>query len=635
MGNENTKKELELPSSYDYYYFDLSIFKTFFDINKVEEHASSELNINFRNNIRGVFYLFELVLIDILHHLEGLIKNYNISDVIHWSHSSIQEEAVRKLIEAEPIIKYIFEFNSLRKKLAKIRTNNGPPIDGDITEFVNIIKSIGSILDESNKFLIQNLGIQKVNGPEIEKSRILNWFLVKYNYIEGHFKFLPDQKKEIIICSYPGGIPFFNIMPDETSKSYHLQHTIIKNYNLEYLNGYKIMLLFFYKKYLVEEHYNKAKDLILNAKTWHDIHKAYGRLIRLIKNHTPILTPLFKITNERLIKEIVPGTKVTAKYELDLIFRRINNLKIKVIRSKSYLGEPNVETLFYHVLFGAEFVQDKNIEIIEFKQFFPDDDRIEFSYAIFMPVTSSISDSSYWLFFDELALASINDPYESTSKIRAEHYLKFLSELPSYRIKSYEIQGDLLKKYIYNKDIEEFKTSALNEQIKASKGLLGEFIAYLFLAKKYSARLVDISKYIGSTDIDVIAENNDSLFLVQAKASFPFTKQNLEDIFAHFNTISKVISTKKKVIKILFLMNEDADYEDEIKYMDDDKIEGLSEEDIENRKVEIKKELKSKGIDIYSYNDLRELMSSREYTNFISKVDGILDYSDYDISDDF
>lgn len=625
MDNDKHKEELELPSSYDYYYFDLSIFNILFDMNKVEEYASTELDMNFRNNIRGVSYLFELILIDVLHHLEGLIQNYNTSDVIHWSHSSIQEEAVRKLIEVEPVIKYIFNFNSLRKELAKIRTKNDHLIDKDVTEFINIIKNFKSMLDESNKFLIQNLGVQRVNGSEIEKPRILNWFLVKYNYIEGRNS----------TCSYPGRAPFFYIMPDESRKSYHLQHPLIKNYNEEYLNGYKIMLLFFYKKYLSEEYYLKAKELILSAKSWYEIHKAYGKISRLSEKPTTLFSPLFKIKNEISMKEIISGSKITAKYELDLIFRRINNLRIKVLRSNSFLGEAGLETIFYHILFGAMYVQEENIEVLEFKQFIPNQDRIEISYAIFMPIFSSISDGSFWLFFDELALASISDNYESTGKIRTDIYLGFLKDNTNYRIKRYEIEGDLLNEYIRNRDIDEFKISDINEKIKTSKGLLGEFISYLFLAKKYGARLVDVSKNIGTTDIDVIAENDDFMFLVQAKTSFPFTKQALEDLFTHFNTIEKAVSTKKKMLKVLFLMDENTEPDDDIQYMTENDIEGLSRENIEDRKTEIRNELKSQGIKMHSYNELRKLIDSKEYDNLKSKIDAIISYSDDEIFDDF
>ncbi|MCX6709489.1 MAG: hypothetical protein NTV63_00845 [Candidatus Woesearchaeota archaeon] len=619
MKNDKDKKELEIPSLYDYFYYDFSVLKTLFDLDQIEEYASSELNMSFKNNLRGASYLFELILINIINHLELLIQNDNIGDIIQWSDTDIKEEAIRSLMDLDPIIKYIFNFNSVRKELAKIRTKNKPLIDKDVTEFISTVQKFKLMLEETNKFLIQNLGIEKFDDSMGEQPLILNWFLIKYNYMEGNCEDFFNWKEENVICSYPGGVPFFYTMPDETRKSYYLQNPVIKNYNIEYFTGYKIMLLYFYKKYLSEEHYSKAKQIILNANTWYDIHKAYGKINKFKEISAVQFRQIFKETKKRIIKEIVSGTNLKSKYELDWIFRRIKNLRMRVIRSDSQLGEYNTENLFYHVLFGAKYIQGKNIEVLEFKQVYSND-RIEFSYAIFMPMSTFFSDASYWLFFDGLALASNKDGYKSESKFRIEYYFKLLSKLSIYKFKSYEIEGNLLKDYICNKDFQESKISKLNEQTKISKGLLGQFIAYLFLAKKYDAKLIDISKNIDSTDIDVIAENNDFLFLVEAKTNFPFTNKSLEYLTAHFKDIEKSIQQKKKVRKVLFLINENTDADDDFLYVNENNLDTLSQEDIKDRMINVKNQFNSEGIEIYSYKDLMKIISSKEYTDFISKV---------------
>jgi len=43
----------------------------------------------------------------------------------------------------------------------------------------------------------------------------------------------------------------------------------------------------------------------------------------------------------------------------------------------------------------------------------------------------------------------------------------------------------------------------------------------------------------------------------------------------------------------------------------------------------MKNELTSKGIETHSYKDLRNIMSSKKYKDFISKIDNILDYFNY------
>src|SRR3990167_7032246 len=104
MADDKEEKEHEFSSSYDYFYYDFSILNTLFDLKKVEIYASSELHLSFKDNIRGASYLFELILIDIIDHLEGLVENYNVGDILQWSHSNIKEEAIRKLIDSDPVI---------------------------------------------------------------------------------------------------------------------------------------------------------------------------------------------------------------------------------------------------------------------------------------------------------------------------------------------------------------------------------------------------------------------------------------------------------------------------------------------------------------------------------------------------
>jgi hypothetical protein len=306
-----------------------------------------------------------------------------------------------------------------------------------------------------------------------------------------------------------------------------------------------------------------------------------------------------------------------------------------VIRSDTEIGEHGQQTLFYHTLFGAKYIQGENIEVIEFKQTHPNDNRIEYSYAIFMPISGSISDGSYWLFFDRIALASTNDGYKSTSRYLLDGYLKVLSEKFNYTIKTYKIEGNLLKDYIYHKDLQELRISQLNEKIKTSKGLLGQFIAYLYLAKKHDAKLIDISKNIGSTDIDIIAENNDTIFFVQAKSSFPFTNKSVKEIKDHFNIIMKNNTHKKPAQKILFLIDESTNGNDDIEYMDENNLDGLSKEDIDAHIDSIKKELLSEGIIVTSYKDLKNILDSKLYKDFLSKVDGVVDYYESPEYDEF
>lgn len=622
--------ELKLPSSYDYFYFDHSILKEFQDLASIETFSKSELKLDFFQNIRGFSYLIELILIDIIDHVEGLVKNQDVFDVLHWSESSINEDAIRKLTESEPLIKYVFELNGIRKDFSRIRTKQRNISEADINNWKIIFLSFIDKLEEIDIFLRKDLKIEQKRTDT--KPSISNWFQVKYSYIEGDCEDILNWDESKIISSYPGGTPFFYTMPNETRKTYHLEHPLIKNHFKEYLTGYKIALVYFYKTYLTKEQYKQAKEKILSAKIWNDIHKAYGLIIRLTEKEKERFNPIFEITDKEVVKEIVTNSTITEKHELDLIFRRINNLRIKTIRNDSDIGEWGNHSLFYHILFGAKYIQQENIEVLEFKQEFEDQAMIEYSYAIFIPIMSSISDGSYWIFFDRVALSSTKDSYKSTSKYMVDGYIKLLKEKFDYNIKSYHLKGDLLKEYIKNKDFEERKKYILNEKVKTSKGLLGQFIAYLFLAKVHDAKLIDISKNIGSTDIDIIAENNSSVFLVQAKSKFPITKKSVEELTSHFEKIKDHVKTNKSLRKILFLIEEST--EDDFEYMIENNLDGLSNDDVENR-VDVKQELSKEDIEIFSYKELKNKLKGKEYTDFLSKVDGVFDYFDFDQSFDF
>jgi len=626
---DKKEHEIDLPTVYDFFYYDYSILQKIFDLDDIKKYSQTELNINLNQNLRGISYLYELILINIMNYLEGLISNYNASDIIHWSHSDIKEEAIRTLIQKDPIIKEIFELNKLRKDLSGIRTKPTTLNEKDISEFNILIKRYKTKVEEINKFLLDYLKIKIMREPTDIMPIIVNWFLKSYNYIEGDSTSVLEFKKERVVCTYPGGLPFFYIMPDEIRKNYYLQSPIIKNNSTEYFNGYKIMLLFFYKKCLANDKYEISKELLLQSKTWNDIHKAYGKISRITEHRNAFFQPLFKVTNASFNNEVISHSKIKEITELNLIFRRINNLRIKIIRSEDSIGEWAVGKLFFHILLGAKHVQGEEIEIIEFKQFYPERNDIEFSYAIFIPIQGMFTDASFWMFFDKLALESITGGYQSNGKPSMDAIIKKLSKTKDYIFKSYEIQGDLLKAYIKNKDMIERNLSELHEKEKISKGLLGQFTAYLYLAKKYGAKLKDISKNINTTDIDVIAENDESLFLVQAKSSFPLTKESLKYLRSHFKLIEKEIKTDKKIQKILFLLEDTIDNNDTTMYMIESNISSISKDDMDDTVEKISKKLESEGIITIYYKDLRALLPKKEYAKFISDVDKVIDYMEF------
>lgn len=58
------------------------------------DKADGELGLKREEIVRGASYLYELILISIMRHLEGLVPNHNVHDVIQWSHSDMRDKAI-------------------------------------------------------------------------------------------------------------------------------------------------------------------------------------------------------------------------------------------------------------------------------------------------------------------------------------------------------------------------------------------------------------------------------------------------------------------------------------------------------------------------------------------------------------
>ena len=592
-----TKKENQFPSTYDYFYHDCWILKKIY----CKELLDSITN----QNIRGVSYFFELLIIDTIDHLTSLSSNSNTSDIVQWSESSFSEKAIRELSKKDTVIGFCVDLNKQRKSFVPFRVKEGRP---NVKRFKVELAELFDKIKEINDFVFKELKITKLFSGNQDLYPALNWFICKFNYIQRN---------------YPGDILFHNLMTDNTRRNYHLQNPVIRKYADEYIRGYCLILEIFYKNVLTPKIYAGVKSELRKLKSWDDIHKFYRSLP--ISEKGNIFKPLFKINDKLKTDSLLDSNQITTEYQLDIIFRRINRLRFKL--NRSYYGDFGYDNInhFLYVLLGARYIQKGKIEVVEFREILNKGDY-EYSYMIFMPLSGMISDGSYWMFFDKLAV-SRGKGYKSGGKFMIDGYIKELKKTDRYNFLKYDIKRDLLKEYINKRDHLEVKFSNLSEKVKDSKGLIAEFLAYLHVAKLKNAVLKEIRKDVKNTDIDVVAENDDTVFIIQSKTTFPIKKSSVKDVIDHFNKIKTTIKTKKNISKILHLIFENTDPNEKDEDFFEKNTSIFTVNEILSQKNEILAELKKDNIEVLYYKDLRKKLKGKTYEKLISTIDNLFEYN--------
>ena len=591
------KKEIQFPSTYDYFYYDYWILKRIYSV-KLLNSINTE-------NISGVSYFFELLIIDTIDHLTSLSSNSNTSDIVEWSESSFGEKAIRELSKKDTAIRFCFDLNKQRKSFVPFRIQKDRP---NVKRFKVEIAKLFDKIKEIDDFVFKELKITKLFSGNQDLYPALNWFICKFNYIERN---------------YPGDIPFHNLMTDNTRKNYHLQNPVIKKYAAEYIQGYCLILKIFYKNALSPKIYAEVKRSLLKIRSWDDIHE-FRTLPDSENYRRNVLQPLFKINNGLKTDSLLDNNQITTEYQLDIIFRRINRLRFKL--NRSYYGDFGYDNInhFLYVLVGARSIQKGKIEVVEFREILNKGDY-EYSYMIFMPLSGMVSDGSYWMFFDKLAV-SRGRGYKSGGKFMIDGYIKELKKTGRYNFLKYDIKRDLLKEYVNKRDHLEVKFSNLSERLKDSKGLIAEFLAYLHVAKLKNAVLKEIRKDVKNTDIDVVAENNDTVFIIQSKTTFPIKKSSVNGIIEYFNKIKNSINTEKKISKILHLIFENTDPDEEEGYFFEKNTSVLTVNEILSQKNKILGKLKKNDIEVLYYKDLRKKLKGKTYEKLISTIDNLFKY---------
>jgi hypothetical protein len=173
-----------------------------------------------------------------------------------------------------------------------------------------------------------------------------------------------------------------------------------------------------------------------------------------------------------------------------------------------------------------------------------------------------------------------------------------------------------LKTYTTERYLDTILIKELIERLQLSLGLSTEFLACMFILKRYKANLLALHKAFNKTDLDVLAENNLTAFLVQAKTTMSLKTKNLEkdigDVLKFFKSLdyTKIrkdynIAVNKEIKKYLFVMG--FTYDIDIGDSEEDEYEPSEAELIFSRRLDIRNALIKEGIQVVFFDQLKTM----------------------------
>ena len=616
MGDKKLKKEL--PSLYDYFYYDFWILNLLCKFKDIKDFFS-EHGENIKDNYWGYLYLTEISIINIVGHMESFIGDDNLNSLIEWGNISLENETLMQKIKNTPEIDYILHLLEIRKQFSTLRFR-------ECYDEKSITKQMNDLLDllkKINDYFVSRYNISKLQVEEVEEKRvILNWILNNYNYIE-----VKPSKEDYnnLISLWPGRL-FFSLMPKNMIKSYNLQNPKIKAREKNYLKGYTLALYYLYYNLLPQ--INKFEKNLLYVTNWRELHQRSAKIFKNIVRGHDIYIRLFNIKLEKNEK-IFRKKKIKSYKELMLVLK---GRKVRVIKDRFSGDDPNSEALFMYIFWGAinmyRYSFRNKPEIIEFKQAYENEDWVEYSYAIYIPVSEAFGDSSHWLIFKRLCVESGYEPIDSFKEM-INSYIKLYKDKKMLSFHKYEIEGDLLEKYMERNDYSYVTKKRKDEELKGCKGLLGEFLAGFYLVKKEDIKNIirlDFHRDVKNTDIDAVVETKDRIIIMQVKSSFYFEKNECEDIIKYFNKVISSINVKnKKIERILFVLTNNlrgfvSSYECNYEEVSEDYIVADCNE--RDMKKECKDLLRTHNIKILLLSNLLKILDKESsYGDLLRKLD--------------
>jgi hypothetical protein len=610
-----------LPTFYDSFYNNLQIALIITEITKIKKEFK-EIEIPFNTTYLGYAYFVEIVIINLLLNLEGLIEDEHLRDRIKWGDNTLEDQDVKKILSNHSEGKYILELNSIRRDLSKIR-NNDPFDEKKLDDSITQLREKLLVID---KQIQQNFSVKRINNnPNLERRLILFDVIANYNYIHHDVDF--NSESTIGEPLYPGNLTFY-LMPKQQRQNYILCNDRLVSKKSEYLQGYRTCLEYLYSTIMPSKK-KYFKKIFSGVNDWLELHNTYDTILSGLH--------LEKMKNRQIFDMTFKSVKKTINKDTIENYDELTEV-LRNRRTRFFENFDLDESILDHYFFGAidkieRGAKGKNKTKLEIIQLFVREN--DFSqlvyYALFNPLPGMFSDGSHWLIFKD------NGDYRSIIGRVIKKYSESRSDIIDYHRYSTPDEN-LIEKYKSEHTYGIKKEIQKNEDLKSSRGLLSEFISLFYLIKQNRNEQIiniDFHKEIPGTDIDVLLETQNRMIIGQVKPYLSFDPEELKSILTNFNLIEKHLKdVKKPFLKQLFLMANDSPTS-EIQFI----IEDLPKNNeiipldgyIENTEEKIQAELTKNGIGImYLGEILEKLETDGNYSGLINQMKMIFIKQEFD-----
>ena len=569
------------PSLYDYFYWDYAILK------KVLSVRIDALRDKDRKLVQGYSYFVELGITKLAQQIENVGANIQSFELINWGMFNLSNLEIKELGEADSFYKWVIDLNSIRRELSAQRWAFAKS-DAQQANYTTgrTLDKLEVLIDEINARLVEYYKAERdaTTDEATKKLTLLNRFISTYIYE-------PPRA-------------FFSTMTDSIAKSFIVQP--------QYLNGYKFCLKVL-ANWLTSDRDNNFIDYELeklgSLAGIHDfsvaMNKRFGENIEIKR--------IYRITEpKRLSEPLIKSNEITAIHQLNVLFRGREIKEIAVMEDIMRSDRDAVQRLFIDALAGGLINGQEEVELLQFEETVPDKNGKDwdkyYTYALYLPMHSWVSDASSWLVFPRLDGESSWEPWDDVSR-RIKRMIDYGERIA---FKKYKIGSTLLMSYINNKDRASIRRIYTENRLNSGLGLLGEFLAYFYLWHRYKVRLIELHKGGSNTDVDVVAEDDANRYIVQAKTSIVAKRKQLaayaEDISKQFAKVEKTYEVQgKNTRKLLFVVDVNWKFE---KIMD------------------AKLELWRYGIELIIYSKMKNWLKG-EYEDLVKKADYTFDIFDY------
>jgi hypothetical protein len=585
----------DMPSSYDYFYYDFMIFKKALSLRK--EILKSEDKVL----ASGYIYFVEFCIGKIISRIEQAPYNKQIFEIVNLGRFDISSREIQHYLKNNTnSFKRIYSLNDLRSQLSSLRHNlktNKDEFDKD--KLNNILEKLERLIVDINSEIVTLYEAKK--RPEIndtiEKLMIFNRFMITYVYEPPHL--------------------FFSTMSDSTARSLLTEP--------KYLSGFKFCIEKIMNWFTNEKYKIQIKKGLEELDSFEYIHNFYSKMHGIVLKDTHLVRIFDIIECEWKNEDLFKGKEVTEEPQLNIIFRGRSIKVVNVEEINGIMGNREiVQKLLIDIILG-ELSLGGTVEVILFEEHVPDGKDWDnyFSYAVYLPLHGMVGDASGWLVFPRLDGESNWEPYNDVKKFIEKMRYDWENKIT---LRKYKITADLLKKYINNKDLAEMWKKSTESKFEKGKGLLAEFWAYFYVWHMQKAELVEFHKESNGTEIDVIAENETTRYILQIKNSLSTDKEQLlneiNGVIEHFDKISKQYFTgTKKIEKILFVMDWNSNGKG---YMEEFSRFNTIEEYLLNRYNVAKLNLRKNDINLIIYSNIRMAINSVN-EELLKRIDYVFD----------